>query len=311
MKRILSIDGGGIKGAVPAALLAHLEAATKKRVVEHFDLIVGTSTGGIIALALGTGYPAKDILSFYQTHGPRVFEQRPMNGPLSMFTPKYSPAGLRAALQSTFQTKTLGMSTTRLVIPAFNADRRNVRLFKTRHHPRFLSDHKEQLVDVALSTAAAPSYFPAHQLPVGGHIVDGGIWANNPVLVAVVEALTVLGWVAEEINLLSLGCTDDVFEMRKQGGKWNYKDDGVQMILHAQSQGAMAMAGLLLKDRPPLQTRLVRVAPQVSAGVYTLDDTSKISELVGLGEDLARNHTEAIASQFFRTPAEIFVPIDC
>src|SRR4051794_19029634 len=75
MKRILSIDGGGLKGALPAAFLAEVEEATGKRIVDNFDLITGTSTGGIIAIGLGLGIPAREILRFYQSHGPAVFRQ--------------------------------------------------------------------------------------------------------------------------------------------------------------------------------------------------------------------------------------------
>src|ERR1700747_136493 len=73
MKRILCIDGGGLKGALPAAFLAEIEEATGKRIVDHFDLIAGTSTGGIIAIGLGLGVPAAEILAFYRDCGPSIF----------------------------------------------------------------------------------------------------------------------------------------------------------------------------------------------------------------------------------------------
>src|SRR4051794_26793503 len=73
VKRILSIDGGGIRGAMPVAFLARVEEITGKNIVEHFDLIVGTSTGGIIAVGLGLGLSAADILSFYREWGPGIF----------------------------------------------------------------------------------------------------------------------------------------------------------------------------------------------------------------------------------------------
>src|SRR6267378_3845802 len=75
MRRILTIDGGGLKGALPAAFLAEIEEATGKRIVDHFDPITGTSTGGIIAIGLGLGIPARTILDFYVNEGPAVFRQ--------------------------------------------------------------------------------------------------------------------------------------------------------------------------------------------------------------------------------------------
>ena len=127
---------------------------------------------------------------------------------------------MRKRTDGKVRTLSLGESGNRLVIPAFHAEQRNVRLFKTRHHQRILSDPQEKLIMVAMSTAAAPSFFPAHQLPVGGHAIDGGIWANCPILVAVVEALTVLDWQPDDLHVLSLGCTEDVFDIPIEGGKW-------------------------------------------------------------------------------------------
>ena len=74
MKRILAIDGGGIKGVFPAAFLATVEDTIKRNVADYFDLIVGTSTGGIIALGLGLGLSAKELLAFYEEHGPIIFK---------------------------------------------------------------------------------------------------------------------------------------------------------------------------------------------------------------------------------------------
>src|SRR5690606_5558965 len=131
MKRILSIDGGGIKGALPAAFLATIEQQTKKRIVDHFDLIVGTSTGGIIALGLGLGIPATDILRFYIERGPTIFGGAAPGfcSRLKHFgrkvrrliRPKYSPDNLRNALTDVFGERRLGESETRLVIPAYHA----------------------------------------------------------------------------------------------------------------------------------------------------------------------------------------------
>ena len=165
LKRILSIDGGGIKGVVPAAFLAHVEATTGKRIVDHFDLISGTSTGGIIALGLGLGLSASDILDLYIRKGPEIFYQE--RGAASLWQrmrgtvighllkakravmPKYAPDRLRDALASVFQERALGESRTRLVIPAYHSLRREVYVFKTAHHPRFQTDWKERALNVA------------------------------------------------------------------------------------------------------------------------------------------------------------------
>jgi hypothetical protein len=118
-KKILTIDGGGIKGVFPASFLSSIEEHIDGRVSDYFDLIVGTSTGGIIALGLGLGFPAKDILAFYKQYGPAIFGG---NGILRrlrrLFYAKYDQRALRSALEKTFGDRRLGQSSARLVIPS-------------------------------------------------------------------------------------------------------------------------------------------------------------------------------------------------
>src|SRR2546423_11943635 len=109
MRRILSIDGGGIKGVFPASFLASIEDALGDRVANYFDLIAGTSTGGIITLGLGIGLSAKEILTFYEELGPRVFKGTPLLRSLrGIGLSKYSQAPLKEALQSQFGERRLG-----------------------------------------------------------------------------------------------------------------------------------------------------------------------------------------------------------
>lgn len=176
MKKILSIDGGGIRGVFPASFLTTIEDAIGHKIANYFDLIVGTSTGGIIALGLGLGLPAKDILSFYEEKGPAIFSGNWLFRRLSqLFFPKYNVLPLRKALESIFnQSLFLGESKTRLVIPSFNLDTGEVHIYKTAHHQRFERDYKENVVDIALATSAAPTYFKTHLMPKGIPLVDGG-----------------------------------------------------------------------------------------------------------------------------------------
>ncbi|GAB3141675.1 CBASS cGAMP-activated phospholipase [Marisediminicola antarctica] len=193
MKRILSIDGGGIKGVFPAAFLADLETELDAPLASYFDLITGTSTGGIIALALGIGIPAIDILRFYEERGPEIFRGGKGLGRLKqLVSAKYNPAPLRAALIDVFGDRKLGECKTRLMIPSLDLETGAVHVMKTAHHPRFERDYKLSVVDVALATAAAPTYFPTHRLAAGIPLVDGGMWANNPMGAAAVEALGIL-----------------------------------------------------------------------------------------------------------------------
>jgi uncharacterized protein len=103
MKRILVIDGGGIKGVFPASFLARVEESLSQKVAEYFDLIVGTSTGGIIALALGLGLSGNQILAFYEEHGPNIFYgNRQFRAWRRWFRAKYDPRPLRTALEQVF-----------------------------------------------------------------------------------------------------------------------------------------------------------------------------------------------------------------
>jgi uncharacterized protein len=123
--RILSLDGGGIKGAFTAAVLAEWEKHTGRVIVDHFDLVAGTSTGGIIALGLGLGLTAGEILEFYKKQGPKIFPNMMAQQKLSLnmrhlWEPKYSAEPLRAALKVVFGEKRLKDSKCRLLIPAYD-----------------------------------------------------------------------------------------------------------------------------------------------------------------------------------------------
>jgi len=207
--QVLCLDGGGLKGLFSAAVLAEIESDHAVKVAEHFDLIVGTSTGGLIALALGAGLSPAQVVGFYVTHGPSIFPSGRSRTVRQWVRSKHSSAPLRRALQEVLGDRRLADSHKRLVIPAYSLDEDDVYLFKTPHHPRFHRDGREAMVDVALATTAAPTYLPAARLR-NHRLVDGGVWANNPTLVAVIEALTVLGKAPSDCRVLSLGTTDPV-----------------------------------------------------------------------------------------------------
>src|SRR5260370_76682 len=128
--------------------------------------------------------------------------------PLSLVRAKYKPDGLREVVQAIFGDRLLCDSTAPLVIPSYNIGENAVYLFKTPHHERLRRDWSVPMWQVAMATTAAPTFFPAYSLP-GDHVrlVDGGVWANNPSMVGVVEAVSMFGQPLEGIRLLSLGTT--------------------------------------------------------------------------------------------------------
>jgi len=180
--RILSLDGGGIMGAFSASALATFERVTGHRVVEHFDLIAGTSTGGIIAIGLAMGASADELCSFYTWKDPR--SSRPWIGrKTASLGSSPDPPALLVHRAQTGDSKRcgerlLGEARTRLVIPAFDINTGKIYVFKTPHHRDYLHHADLPAVDAALATSAAPTYFPAHTIAGRGTFVDGGLWAN-------------------------------------------------------------------------------------------------------------------------------------
>ena len=288
--QILSLDGGGYKGMFSAAVLAAIEEDLDRPIIQHFDLIVGTSTGGIIALGLGAGLRPSEIVAFYTEWGSRIFPYSRLRTLAQIWRPKYDPASLREALGSVLGEKTLAESAVPLVIPAFDLSANQVYLFKTPHNQRLRRDGRERMVDVALATAAAPSYFPALNLREV-RLVDGGLWANNPVLVGIAEAISLFQVPLEIVQVFSLGTTSDLDHHHTsldQGGLWQWARRAVPIIMRAQSVGAAGLAEHLLSPE-----RLLRHDPAVPPDVLKMDRVDTRT-LMGL----ARSSSRHIAPQF-------------
>ena len=306
--RVLSLDGGGIRGVFSAAVLAAIEEQLGLSVANYFDLIIGTSTGGIIALGLGMGLSAEDILEFYAKSGPDIFptaffHQRVGRSFRHLFWHKYSARALRNALLQVFGERRLGESKCRLVVTSFDAVAGDVHLFKTAHHPKFTRDFREEVVDVALATSAAPTFLPGHQPGDGRRFVDGGVWGNCPAPLGVLEAVTVLGAAREEVDLLSIGTTEAPFSLSSLRSRFGLLTGGkaaVQLLMEAQAKAAVAQANLLTDHR------MVRISPVTSS--TSLDDCRRIPELIGLGAHAARHKLPSLVNSFFASPAPAFQP---
>ena len=308
MKRILAIDGGGIKGVFPASFLATVEDTIEDNIANYFDLIVGTSTGGIIALGLGLGLSAKELLAFYEEHGPTIFKgNRGLRWLRWLGTSKYSKTPLENALKCCFGDRRLGDSKKRLVIPSLNLENGEVHIYKTAHHPRLEMDYKENAVDVAMATASAPTYFPTHRSIAGIPLIDGGLWANNPVGMAVVEAITLLDWPRDSLKVLSVGCTTEPLNVnlgrRIPLGRpyWAFKL--LDVFMHVQSHASLGTALLLAGH-----DNVVRIDKDVSQGKFGLDKTKEIDSLRGLGVSEARYALPKLREVFLGDHVEQFVP---
>ena len=319
MKRILAIDGGGIRGTFPAAFLANLEKDLEHPIGRYFDLISGTSTGGIIAIGLALGMRAEEILKLYEEKGARIFAQsgsglaawllrRFRTGKWLVWGPKYSAAPLREALVEAFGQRRLGEALSRLVIPAWHPKTQDVYIFKTAHHPRLTTDYKELAVDAAMATAAAPTYFEQYVTANDVGLVDGGLWANNPTGIAVVEAIATLGWPAHDLKVLSVGCLQEIQAVRKAYGAARLAPELASLFMAGQSHGSLGIAHILTGD-PHQRKAIYRISQPVPDGFYTLDDTKRISDLKDRAFTEARIQRPILQPEFFGRPAEDFVPV--
>jgi patatin-like phospholipase/acyl hydrolase len=288
-----------------AAVLARLEEDLDTRIVDHFDLIAGTSTGGIVALGLGLGLSPKEIVEFYTGHGPRIFRNRSkMRALRHLFRAKYGAEPLRKALTEVFGERTFGESTKRLVITSYNLRADDVYLFRTPHLQTLKRDWRESAVNVALATSAAPTYLPGMLLD-GARLVDGGVWANNPTMVALTEAVGPLGVPLEAIRVFSLGTTTEVRNRHRRldhGGLLPWAGDAVEVLMRAQSESAAKQARHFLgKDN------VLRLNPTVPAGVLALDKVD-INTLYGLAGHVSRDASPAVHRTFCDYRAPVFAP---
>lgn len=218
--QILSLSGGGFLGLYTAAVLAKIEEHSERPIAEQFDLISGTSIGGIIGLGIAAGIPATKIQESIEALGPKIFSNKPrpkseflatLQLRKNMLGAKYSAAALKDEIDELFGKEAkIGDLKHRIIIPSINLTKGRPQVFKTAHHPTFVRDFKLNISDVALATAAAPTYFPLHK--IGGELfADGGLYANAPDQLAIHEAIHFLGQDISEIRLLSIGTTTSKF----------------------------------------------------------------------------------------------------
>jgi uncharacterized protein len=181
--RLLSIDGGGIRGVIPAMVLEEIEGRTGRRVHELFDLIAGTSTGGIIACALTRPQPmtAADVVALYIEEGPRIFHRDLLKRITSVggwIDERYDDDGLNAALREHLGDARLRDALTPILVTAYDLERRAAVFFRSAR-----SDRDVAMWEVARATSAAPTYFEPWRVS-GAALVDGGVFAVNPAMCA-------------------------------------------------------------------------------------------------------------------------------
>lgn len=283
--RILTFDGGGIRGLFTLVLLNRLTQA-QPGFLDKVDMFAGTSTGSIIAMGLAHGLTPAAGINLYQEMGQIAFQDTFLDNVLDLFTligAEYSSDQLRGLLLQKFGDTTLGDLLARgkyVLVPTFDLDdvKDGVRCWKPKFFHNFPgsdSDEAEKVVDVALRSSAAPTYFPSYQ----GY-VDGGVAANNPSMAALAQALNG-GMMQAEICLLSLGT--GLVPRFEEGDKldWGYAQ-WARRLLPIMFDGLMGVADY--QCRAILQDgRYFRLAP-VLAEAVAVDEVAKVNRLVELAE---------------------------
>lgn len=222
--RVLAIDGGGVRAHLTAVLLAELERRAERPADDLFDLVVGTSTGGLIAMGVAVGIPASELVQFFPRLGERMFgrpagvaglEQRLEQSSKALGAlfgaagaPRHRPEGLEAVLRDVFGAVRLSQVTTPLAVTAFDRAASAPVVLSSRDAAADLQ-FDLPLVDVGRATTAAGPMFAPLVTQWGGaehSFADGGAWANNPAAVALAEAVALAGGDVTGLVMVSLGC---------------------------------------------------------------------------------------------------------
>lgn len=339
MFKILSLDGGGARGAFSSGFLKELENKLGEPITSYFDLIAGTSTGGIIAVLLALGYNMEDIYKIYVsdiqsvfTKNEKYFNSIPgriftlLTNPITkkftgftmdeLYRSKYSFEGTISLLKNfTNEKKLVDIKKTRLVIPSTNLIHGKPYVFKTPHLPDQSDNYDFYALDVILSTAAAPTYFDPVTLPGYGIFSDGGIWANNPGLVAYAEAVRISQtckrdvdpkFKPHQISILSVG-TGHAMEnfsppYLKAGIKW-WSTQLLELMLEAQTQSSSFYLEKLLHEK---YVRINFEKPHPDWG--EIDDFKHAKDMAQMGKLLAQKNMPKLNDMFFNEKVIPFTP---
>jgi patatin-like phospholipase/acyl hydrolase len=258
---------------------------------------------------------ASEALKIYTERGARIF---PTRSGLSKWKrllrwlskPKHNQAVLKDELLQVFGDSVLDQAKTRLVIPSFEGLHGEPFIYKTPHHPDYQNDRHKKFAHVALHTTAAPSYYPAYYPAVdddGYIMIDGGIWANNPIMNAVVDALACFDIPRENLRVLSIGTGESTFTVdadAQNGGivQWAFMRS-FNAAARAQSKNALGQA-FLLAGKP----NVVRIDPPESDRAIAMDDVARsLRELPEIARSLAEGSGHHVQGIFLGEPIEPFV----
>jgi patatin-like phospholipase/acyl hydrolase len=292
--RILSIDGGGIRGIVTTVMMQRLQAAPGlEGFLDSVDLIAGTSTGGLLSLGIARGLGLDDIRELYVNDGPKIFDDSWIDNLLDLGKLRgadYKIAPMRRVFKRVLgEETTLGQLRKRVLITAFDMDNEDADELKRTWKPKLFhnfpgdgNDRHELAHKVGMYTAAAPTYFPS----VDGYI-DGGVYANNPAMCALAQTQDKRYRptpALDEVVLLSLGTGMSLFYVRGKTLDWGYAQ-WIKPLISLMLDGISGIANYQCHQM--LRKRYHRLAPVFPPDVsIPMDDVKKIPYMIDFAEGL-------------------------
>lgn len=275
-------------------------------------MLAGTSTGSILTAGLACGLPAARLAEFYEAHGKEIFTPRLRSrlDVFKLFTSRYSNGTLRALLEEVLGETTLGEIPVPLILPSVDIDNGCVHVFKSKYHDEFVRDPNVRVSDAVLASCSAPTYFDPHVVDDKYQLIDGGLWANNPSLVATIDAHYRLGIPLEDVRLLSIGTGKSKAFYPRSAGKWkdrlvrSWQGWGVatrwqgskllDLILNLQSDNAHNMLCLLLDESPLDPKRVLRLTFE-SDQPLPMDSARRRDEWVARADHVFTHNATRIA----------------
>jgi len=290
-KKVLSIDGGGIRGIIPAIILSEIEKRTETRIADLFDLIAGTSTGGILALGLvkpsqddeqRPQYAASDLADLYAKEGSRIFSRSLWHRIIavdSLLDEKYDAGGLEAVLKDYFGDLLLSKAVTETLVTSYELETREPWFF-ARHKALDDPGHDFPMRFVARATSAAPTFFEPEELtttkPHGG-LVDGGVYANNPAMCAYVETKE-LHPDADEVLVVSLGTGQHTrpihYEEARDWGLALWAKPILNVVFDGVSDTVDHQMRILCRDSDEGDPRYYRFQTELNVGSDDMDNAT-------------------------------------
>jgi patatin-like phospholipase/acyl hydrolase len=307
--RILCIDGGGVRGVIPARILQAIEEETGKPIAELFDLVIGNSTGGLVGLALvtpdeqaGVKYAARDLVNFYEQQSPHIFHAsliHKLKSGWGLWGPKYNRRNLDRALKRLFKDVQLSQTLKPALVVSYSLDQGLPHLWTTQKAQQGIH-HNYYLRDVAGATSAAPTYFsPKILKDLNNHLlheVDGGIWANNPEFVAVMAKELTDKISLQDVVLVSLGTGNfhPNKEMRHQQASKLKNAGAIGWLLRAQPNLIEIMIGANSEWSEAVISRLYpnsyRFQVPIPQALANMDNSNHVPQLKQLAELYLQDH---------------------